>query len=73
MDWVALVFTALQLYLLGQKNKWGFLFGLLGAAAWIYVNISLSIWGGVISNVIIVVILIHGWWSWDKTRTKEAK
>ena len=47
-DWLAMVFTILQLYLLGAKKIAGFKFGILGNICWLVFSIQ----AGSIANIL---------------------
>jgi len=73
MDWLAMVLTVIQMWLVYKKSKWNFLFGALGTIIWMYINFSLHIWGGLAMNVIVVALSIAGFHSWTKEQHNAKK
>jgi len=54
----------LALFLVAQKNKWGFVFGLASTPFWFITAIINRQWGIVILNIVYTVGWIYGVWRW---------
>ena len=66
MDYVAMIFVLLGMYLLTIKNRWGFAAFLIGSIAWIVVNVIAGIFAGIVLNAIMIVLNIKGFMEWKK-------
>jgi hypothetical protein len=68
----AYVFLAVGAYLLGKKNKWGWVCHMAGGLAWIIIGVlmgwtSIWMWG-----ILFMFIDIKGFWTWWKWEGKYA-
>jgi len=66
LDWVAMITSLLFIYLIGNKQRYGFVLGLIAALAWIFVNVIAEIWPGVLLNLILIVLHVRGYVKWGK-------
>lgn len=66
IDVAGMVLTLLSIYLLGKKNKAGFIFGALGSIFWIIFNIWVNTIPGLILSFLIVILNIKGYLNWKK-------
>ena len=75
LDWAAMILTILFLYLIAKKNPIGFLVGAAGCGCWILVNIWVEIYAGVILNIILLGLNLHGFWKWkqDDARIERSE
>ena len=71
VDWIAMIMTFLSLYLLGKKNKYGFIFGLLANASWLTFGILVQSTANVLANVIFVFLNIKGYQHWKQTKQEK--
>ena len=65
-DWAAMVFTFLQLYLMAEKNKWGFIYGLCANVCWITFGIIAGSVASPFANIIFAALNIRGLIKWHK-------
>jgi len=72
LDWVAMITSLLFIYYIGNKQRFGFLIGLIAATAWIYTNIIAHMWAGVALNIILIGLHIRGYVKWGKEVQKST-
>ena len=65
-DWIAPVLTFTALYLLGEKNRWGFVVGMVGCLCWIMMGVLVNSIPQIIANIIFFIINLRGWIKWSK-------
>jgi hypothetical protein len=64
---IASIFDIVQMYLLSNKNRWGFVFGILSGILWIlYAVITNSAYGIFIIAPISAYFAWNGFLSWGK-------
>ncbi len=67
LDWLAMALSLLAVYLLGNKNKLGFVSFSIANATWIFLGFFLMNSLGIgIGNVIFLIVNIRGFISWNK-------
>lgn len=64
IDWMAMLMTFCSLYLLGKKNKYGFIFGLLANFFWLCFGILVLSAGNILANVVFSILNIKGYLNW---------
>lgn len=64
MDWIAAVFELSGAYIIGNKNKLGFILNIIGCSVWIYVSISTKVYGLLLVVVPAIVINIRNYIKW---------
>ncbi len=65
VDWLAMLFTFIAIYLLGNKSRWGFLVMMCGNACWVVIGgLSASI-AMVIANLVFFAMNARGWFNWS--------
>lgn len=67
VDWLAMFMTFISIYLLGKKNKYGFIFGLLANASWLTFGIIVNSLGNVAANVVFTFLNIKGYLNWRRS------
>lgn len=71
-DWGGMLFTMVFLYLIGQKQRQAFLYGLLSNICWfIYALLSESA-ANAIANVIFAYLNIKGYIKWGKPESAKT-
>jgi len=68
-DWLATVCGLTGVYLLGNKNKTGFLVFMLASLSWIAVGVLIGSFAIIIGSSIFFMMHLRGWFNWSK----EAK
>jgi uncharacterized membrane protein YjjB (DUF3815 family) len=63
-DWIAMIFTFLWVYSLGNKNRNAFIYGFIGCAAWATYSTFTHSFAGVFANIIISGLNVRGYLMW---------
>lgn len=72
LDWLAMGLSLLAVYLLGNKNKFGFISFILANLLWVILGFSLiNSLGIAIGNLVFLIMNIRGYLSWNKTTQNE--
>lgn len=72
LDWLAMGLSLLAVYLLGNKNKLGFVSFILANMLWTILGFTLiNSLGIAIGNLVFLVMNIRGFMSWNKTPQNE--
>jgi hypothetical protein len=72
LDWLAMGLSLLAVYLLGNKNKFGFISFVLANLLWIILGFTLiNSLGIALGNVVFLIMNIRGYMSWNKTTENE--
>lgn len=72
LDWLAMAASLLAVYLLGQKNRMGFLAFIAANATWIGVGVLAASYGIVVGNGVFLALNARGWWKWRAPATAEV-
>lgn len=65
-DWLAMFFMFFGIWLVGSKNKIGFILTLLGNCCWAVVGVLTGSFAMVLANLIFGVMNTRGFISWSK-------
>lgn len=68
MEWTAVVFSLLYVFLAARQNIWCWLFGALSAAVSVLLFILVKLYAESLLYVFYVVISLYGWWQWKSGR-----
>lgn len=72
LDWLAMGLSLLAVYLLGNKNKFGFISFILANLLLVILGFSLiNSLGIAIGNLVFLIMNIRGYLSWNKTTQNE--
>ncbi len=67
VDWIAMFMSLASIYLLGNKNRWGFLVFAMANAIWIFLGLTwMHSLGIAIGNIIFMLINLRGFWRWQQ-------
>ena len=69
-DWAAMCFTFIQLYLLGNGKRIGFVFGIFATLSWTAFGIMAGSIANPIANSIFLVMNIRGLLKWTEMETE---
>ena len=69
VDWLAMFSTFISLYLLGKKNRYGFLFGLLANFSWMTFGVMAQSVANVVANILFTGLNVRGYYNWGKTKS----
>ncbi|MBN2212415.1 MAG: nicotinamide mononucleotide transporter [Sedimentisphaerales bacterium] len=73
VDWVAMIFTLTAIYLLGNKNKTGFISMMIGNGCWAIFGILTHSYALIVANAIFFIMNIRGFIRWKKTTDTPSK
>jgi len=65
IDWIAIIMTFLTLYYLGEKRRFGFVFGILASIAWLIFGILVDSIANIVANVIFIALNLRGYLNWQ--------
>ncbi len=69
LDWIATSLSLFAVYLLGNKNKYGFVSFSIANALWIFLGFFLMNSLGIgIGNIVFLIMNIRGYISWNKIK-----
>lgn len=66
IDILAMALTFIGLILIGNKNKFGFIFALLGNSIWIVLGFWIGSFGLLFANLVLIIIYIRNFIKWNK-------
>lgn len=66
VDWVAMALSLYAVYLLGNKNKWGFVAFIISNAMWVYVGFLMDSYAVSAGNFIFLLTNSRGLLKWMK-------
>jgi len=71
IDWLAIVCGLTGVYLLGNKNKIGFLVFMAASLSWIAVGVLIGSFAIIIGSSIFFMMHVRGWFNWSRSE-REA-
>lgn len=76
VDWIGIGLSLLSVYMLGNKNKWGFIVFAISNLIWIFLGLAwMDSLGMAVGNFIFMIINIRGFIHWlepDKPEEQAA-
>ena len=66
IDWIAMIMTFLALYYLGEKRRFGFIFGILASISWLTFGVLVDSIANILANVIFIVLNLRGYLNWKE-------
>ena len=67
IDWLGMVLCLVSVYMLGNKNRWGFIVFAISNVIWIYLGLAMmSSIGMAAGNFVFMIINIRGFVRWVK-------
>lgn len=72
LDWIAMISSFLSVYLLGNRYRLGFVFGVIGALSWLLFNSLVDSLPGVVSNLVLIGLHIRGYMRWQHGKPDET-
>lgn len=64
LDWLALIFGMVGMYLIGEKVRWGFVLNFVACCAGFYVAFISLQFGYVFYNFVLVFLMVRGFQNW---------
>lgn len=71
VDWVAMTFTFVAIYLLGNQSKAGFATMMCGNTCWVVVGVLTSSIAMVLANAVFFAMNARGWMKWASEADRE--
>ncbi|OCB69766.1 nicotinamide mononucleotide transporter [Flavobacterium crassostreae] len=73
VDWLGISLSLLSVYLLGNKNKWGFIIFAISNVVWIFLGfVLMNSLGTAIGNAVFLVINIRGYINWKNLPEEKS-
>lgn len=72
LDWIALGTSFLAVYLLGSKNRWGFLSFMVSNVLWISVGTMANSLGILVGNLAFFGMNARGFWKWKAPKAASS-
>ena len=73
IDWLGMALCLVSVYMLGNKNRWGFIVFAVANVIWIYLGLAMmSSIGMAAGNFIFMIINIRGFVQWVNMESKNA-
>ena len=66
MQYIAAIFELTAKWMVGNKNKWGFIVHLVGGAMWTYIAFTTPMYGLLIITIPAIVINIRNFIKWSR-------
>lgn len=66
IDWIATICGLTGVYLLGNKNKYGFLVFMVASSSWVSFGILTGSYAVIIGSTIFFIMHFRGWLSWRR-------
>ena len=66
IDLIAIIMTFLTLYYLGEKRRFGFVFGIVASISWLIFGILVDSIANIIANVIFIALNLRGYLNWKE-------
>ena len=73
IDWLAMMFTFMAIYLLGNKSRYGFAIMIAGNACWVVVGVLTSSVAMIIANIGFFVMNSRGWYRWTADDKPQSR
>lgn len=71
VDWIAMTFTFVAIYLLGNQSKAGFVTMMCGNSCWVAVGFMTSSIAMVIANAAFFAMNARGWAKWSADNSED--
>ena len=68
LDWLAMIMSLLSIYYIGNKKRYGFIFGMIAGVVWIMVNYLIDLVPGILLNIILIVLNVRAYVKWGRDK-----
>ena len=68
VDWIALFSSLLFMYYLGNKKRYGFIFGLIGSIAGLVFGVMIESVANIAASFIFILLNLRGYLLWAKLK-----
>ncbi len=73
VDWLGISLSLLSVYMLGNKNKWGFIIFAISNVVWMFLGfVLMNSLGTAIGNAVFLVINIRGYINWKNVPEEKS-
>lgn len=72
VDWLATVAGLTGVYLIGSKNKYGFLIMMIASLSWMTVGFMIQSMALILGSAVFFSLHVRGWLRWKKEAQMEA-
>jgi hypothetical protein len=73
VDWLGISLSLLSVYMLGNKNKWGFIIFAISNVVWMFLGfVLMNSLGTAIGNAVFLVINIRGYINWKNVTEEKS-
>ncbi len=66
IDWIAIIMTFLTLYYLGEKRRFGFVFGIVASISWMIFGILVDSIANIVAKVSYIALNLRGYLNWKE-------
>jgi nicotinamide riboside transporter PnuC len=66
IDWIAIIMTFLTLYYLGERRRFGFVFGIVASISWLIFGILVDSIANIVANIIFIALNLRGYLNWKE-------
>lgn len=73
LDWISAAFALVGVFLVGQKNKYGFLVCMISGVCWCFVAISTGVYGLFLEVLPLFVLNSYNFYKWRKEEINERR
>jgi len=72
IDWLATVCGLTGVFLLGNKNKWGFLIFMVASASWVTFGFLTGSYAVILGSTTFFVMHFRGWLKWRREEKEQG-
>lgn len=72
VDWIATVAGLTGVYLIGSKNKFGFLIMMVASLSWMAVGFMIGSLALILGSTVFFSLHVRGWLKWNQEARTEA-
>ena len=73
VDWIATIAGLTGVYLIGNKNKFGFLIMMIASLSWMAVGFMIGSLALILGSAVFFSLHVRGWFKWRKEGRAEAE
>lgn len=73
LDWAAMVLTFVSLYLLGNRNRLGFVMGIGANFFWFSYGFMSGSLANMLCSVVVMLLQFRGWQKWNRDAQAEVE
>ena len=66
VDWLGMLFIVLAIYFIGEKQRKGFLLGMLGSISWLIFSVMVESFASILLNVVMIGLYLRGYYKWSR-------